>query len=132
MKSHASFTNVSIGNVLSAKTHYGGTLHTVKSSESVATSLQLMNHYNIGAILVTSDDDTSSIVGIFSTRDFLKHINADATPIDVKNMKVEELMSHDPVFAYSDTNALAAMNMVREEREITPITIVSHAKHTRD
>jgi len=111
-QNESSFTDVKIGDVLAGKAKYGDSLHSVKCSDSVQTALQTMNHFNIGAILVTADDDPKSIVGIFSTRDFIKRVDDDAKPIDTKRIKVEELMSHDPVFAYADTNAIQCMNMM--------------------
>lgn len=108
------FASTKISDVLSSKAKYGATLHTVKGTDSVASAMQAMAHFDIGAILVAEPNDPATIIGIFSTRDFVKRIDEEWKPIDVKATQVQELMSHNPVFAYSDTTAMDAMTMMNE------------------
>lgn len=129
-----SFAELKISDILANKAQYGNSLFTVKASDNIATALQAMNHFNIGAILVSSDDDSKCLVGIFSTRDFVKAAS-DSGLVDLKQTAVQDLMSREPVFAYSDASALDSLNQmnaggfrhlpVRDRATNKPIGLVS-------
>ena len=61
-------------------------------------------------MLVTADNDPSRIVGILSTRDFIKCVADQGA--DPRQSRVSEMMSREPVFTYSDTTALHAMTLM--------------------
>lgn len=61
-------------------------------------------------MLVTADSDPKRIVGILSTRDFIKCVADQGA--DPRQSRVSEMMSREPVFTYSDTTALHAMTLM--------------------
>lgn len=61
-------------------------------------------------MLVTADNDPKRIVGILSTRDFIKCVADEGA--DPRQSRVSEMMSREPVFTYSDTTALHAMTLM--------------------
>lgn len=106
------YLEITVNDVLQAKAKYGNTLHSVKASDKIAIAMQAMNAFNIGAILVTADNDPSKIVGILSTRDFIKHVTDKGK--DPRDSKVSDMMTSEPVFTYSDASALQSMTLMNQ------------------
>ncbi len=106
------YSDISVLDVLQSKSKYGTMLHTVKPSDKITVAMQAMKEFNIGAILVCAESDSSSIIGILSTRDFIKHVADNGQ--DPRQSKVVDMMSKEPVFTYSDATALQSMNLMNQ------------------
>lgn len=106
------FADMTVLEVLQQKTKYGDMLHSIGSGESVAVALQQMAYLNIGALLVF-DDQSKDLVGIFSTRDFLKRVDEQFKAVDPQKTKVGEIMTPSPVFVDSETSVLRSMEMMQ-------------------
>lgn len=128
----SSFSKVRLIDVLRSKAKYGNMCHSVKASETVAAALEIMNRYHIGAILVTNGDngvsgnntkvdasstimtDPSDIVGLFTTRDFIKKLNESDTfsVVDPRLTPVSDMMLRNPAFVYHDETALRTLHLM--------------------
>jgi len=106
------YSDIRVSDILHRKEKFGSTLHSVSERDLVHSAMQLMNTYNIGALLVTADGDPGTIVGILSTRDFIKHVTDDGA--DPRRSHVGDMMSREPVFTYSDCTALHCMALMNQ------------------
>jgi len=97
------YANITVADILKKKEKFGTALHTVGENDSVTEAMTLMQNYNVGAILVTGG--SQEIVGILSTRDFIKRVVKEDT-------KVSELMTRELVYTYSDVTALHSINLM--------------------
>ena len=105
------YLEMRIIDVLKRKAKFGSTLHTIAASAKITEAMQTMHAFNIGAILVTDDGNPSKIVGILSTRDFIKHVTEEG--VDPRSSLVRTMMSPNPVYAFSDSSALSCMEMMQ-------------------
>ncbi|MCE4628630.1 MAG: CBS domain-containing protein [Desulfurococcales archaeon] len=80
----------------------------LKPDNTVADAIRVMAEHNIGAVVIV--DDKFRPIGIFTERDLL--IKVCAKGLDPKSVKLEEVMTKDPVTISEDTPALQALEIM--------------------
>lgn len=80
----------------------------LKPDNTVADAIRVMAEHNIGAVVIV--DDKFRPIGIFTERDLL--IKVCAKGLDPEKVKLEEVMTRDPVTITEDTPALQALEIM--------------------
>lgn len=83
---------------------------TVKPSASVSEASYLMKEEDIGALIVTNEEMTP--IGILTDRDIVISVNAEG--LQPGDVKVEDIMTKDPIFVDEDTNILNILKTMAE------------------
>ena len=86
-------------------------INSVTPDTSVTESVRLMNEQNIGALLVTEDDN---LVGIFTERDALTNVLA--TGVDPNSTKISAVMTKSPFCVDPSTTVEEAISIVTDRR----------------
>jgi len=107
--SHLTFTDVPLSQVLSTKAKYGSSIHAVTDKDTIASAMEIIKLYGIGAVLVRSSDRPDDIVGIISTRDYIDKVSEGAHPT---KSSVTDFMTESPVFAYADDKAIECLELM--------------------
>ena len=89
----------------------GSHLHRVVKQASVLEAARLMNEHHIGALVVT---DRTRVEGIFTERDVLRRVVADAR--DPQTTCVGEVMSRDVVCCTPETTLVEARSVFKNQR----------------
>lgn len=92
--------------------HKGHAVTSVPPTASVADAVQIMNHFHIGAVVVTNH--RKGLLGIFTERDVLNRIVA--RDLDPKSTVVESVMSTKLVTTTPATTIDEAMQMFMDRR----------------
>ena len=80
----------------------------MKPSDTVKDAIKVMADNNIGAVVIV--DDKFKPIGIFTERDLL--IKVCAKGLDPAKVKLEEVMTRDPVTIHEDTPAMQALEIM--------------------
>jgi len=80
----------------------------MKPTDTVADAIRVMADHNIGAVIIV--DDRFRPIGIFTERDLL--IKVCAKGLDPAKVKLEEVMTRDPITIKEDTPALQALEIM--------------------
>ena len=115
--SHLTFNDIPLSQVLSSKSRYGSSLHSVPDDASISAAMELIKSYNIGAVLVRSSSSPDDIVGIISTRDYIDRISEGQHPTSAS---VKEFMTESPVFAYDDDHAIGCLELMTKHKSEKP------------
>ena len=83
--------------------------HTVQDHQTVLEAARFMVERNIGAVPVLRD---GKLVGIFSERDIMKRVVAEAH--DPRTTKVSDIMTKDPVTVTPETSDDQCMVLMRD------------------
>ncbi len=89
----------------------GGTTFSISANNSGFECACKMNEHGVGALLVLDND---KLVGIISERDLIRKILG--STIDPKSVKVEQLMTKDPVIVPPSMTVQEAMKLMTERR----------------
>lgn len=98
-----------VDNILQAK---GGTVHTVSADASVSDAIQILNTYNIGAVVVVGEG--GGVVGILSERDVVRHLGND--PVGALARAVSECMTPGVITATRNTTVALVMERMTQFR----------------
>src|SRR6185437_9159806 len=88
--------------------HKGTRVYVISPAASVLAATKIMNHYKVGALVVTlADENISSesldrIIGMFTERDVLTRVVAQKR--DPSSTLVEEVMTNEVAFCRVDTD----------------------------
>lgn len=110
--------NTPLSHILTQKGH---AVTSVPPTASVADAVQIMNHFHIGAVVVT--DKRRQLLGIFTERDVLNRIVA--CELDPKTTPVQAVMSTKLVSATPATTVEEAMAMFMDRR-VRHLPVVEH------
>ena len=80
----------------------------MRPENTVKEAIQVMAEHNIGAVVIV--DDKFKPIGIFTERDLL--IKVCAKDLDPEKVKLEEVMTRDPVTIHEDTPAMQALEIM--------------------
>lgn len=95
---------------------------TVQQEQTVFEVARFLVEHNIGAVPVLHD---KKLVGIFSERDIMKRVVAEAR--DPRTTKVSDIMTKDPVTVTPDTTVEQCMVLMRDHNcRHLPICADSH------
>ena len=83
---------------------------TIEPTASVSEAAFMMKESNIGALIVTDEEMTPT--GIITDRDIVVSVIAEG--LKLEEVKVEDVMSKDPVFVDEDTNILNILRTMAE------------------
>ncbi len=83
--------------------------HTVQDHQTVLEAARFMVEHNIGAVPVLRE---GKLVGIFSERDIMKRVVAEAH--DPRSTKVSDIMTKDPVTVTPETSDEECMLLMRD------------------
>jgi len=86
-------------------------VQTAQPEDSVYEAVHKMHQHNIGALLVTKDDN---LVGIFTERDVLFRVVH--AGLDPKSTKVSEVMTPEPMSVAPSATVEQAMHLVTKKR----------------
>lgn len=101
--------NTPLSHILSQKGH---AVTSVPPTATVSDAVHLMNHFRIGAVVVTSPQRT--LLGIFTERDVLNRVVA--CDIDPKSVKVRSFMTTELITVTPSTSIEEAMQIFMERR----------------
>ena len=80
----------------------------MKPSDTVADAIRVMAEHNIGAVVIV--DERFRPIGIFTERDLLMKVCAKG--LDPSKVKLEDVMTRDPVTIKEDTPVLQALEIM--------------------
>jgi CBS domain-containing protein len=98
----------------------GGRAITIERGATVAEAIALMVQNNIGSLPITGDEGI--LVGIFSERDVLRNIHMHGE--GSKRLKVEEVMTREPVTCDIDDDVETVMGQM-SDRRIAKVPVLS-------
>jgi CBS domain-containing protein len=101
--------NTVVANILASK---GSEVITIKEHDTVFTALELLSRHDVGALLVT--DDQQKILGIFSERDYARKV-AEKGKIS-RNSLVNKLMNPNVLFIQSTNTIWDCLNIMTKKR----------------
>ncbi|MDO5502289.1 MAG: CBS domain-containing protein [Actinomycetia bacterium] len=101
----------------------GDRVVTIRSDQSVADLLALLNEHGIGAVVVS--DDGAAVGGIVSERDVVRHLHAKGQ--EVLGGPVQDIMTKD-VYTCRFEDQLADLESTMTERRIRHVPIVEDGK----
>jgi CBS domain-containing protein len=101
--------NTVVATLLASKGHE---VITIKEHDTVFTALELLAKHDVGALLVT--DDQQSILGIFSERDYARKV-AEKGKIS-RNSLVNKLMNPNVLFIQSTNTLWDCLNIMTKKR----------------
>ena len=88
-----------------------GTLWHVRPDESVFAALELLSHYEAGALMVM---EGGRLVGVFSERDYTRKIALQGR--NSKETRVEEIMTRNVYTVAPDTGTRTCMALMSEKK----------------
>lgn len=103
----------------------GNLVVTVRSDARVRTLLQLLEEHHIGAVVVS--DDGSTVKGIVSERDVVRHLHSDG--VAVLDEAVEAIMTSD-VQTCTPDDGIEDLARIMTELRIRHIPVVVEGKLT--
>jgi CBS domain-containing protein len=86
-------------------------VHFVSPSTTVLEATRLMNHHKIGAVMVM---DADRIIGIFTERDVLRRVVAEA--VNPAELPVERVMTQELICGQLSTELEEASRIMRDRR----------------
>jgi CBS domain-containing protein len=89
--------------------------------DTVDQAAQLMKDEDVGSIPVVADQKTKRLLGIVTDRDLAVKVVAEARTI--QSVKVEEVMSRDPVTCHADDDLQKAIDAM-ERNQVRRIPVV--------
>ncbi|SFZ82293.1 CBS domain-containing protein [Devosia enhydra] len=90
----------------------GGTVHTVRSTELIATAIAVLNQRRIGAVVVV--DDAGHVAGILSERDIVRRMGSD--PNSFLSTPISQSMTRAVVTCTRQTSLDEVLEMMTERR----------------
>ena len=111
--SHLTFNDIPLSQVLSSKSRYGSSLHSVPDDATISAAMELIKSLNIGAVLVRASSSDDDIVGIISTRDYIDKVSEGKHPTSAG---VKEFMTESPVFAFDDDLAISCLELMTKHK----------------
>lgn len=102
--------------------HKGGTVVTISPQDSISTVLASLAEHNIGALVVTSDDD---LVGIISERDIVRALHR--TGVGILQTPVRDLMT-TTVTSCSPTDVVEDIAGIMTERRFRHMPVVEDGR----
>ncbi|WDR04012.1 CBS domain-containing protein [Devosia algicola] len=109
-----------VDTILGAK---GSDVKTLPASAAVADAIDMLNTYNIGAVVVASDDGT--VIGIFSERDVVRHISKKS--VDALARPISALMTTSVVTCTRETSIDDIMERMTSRR-IRHVPVIENNK----
>jgi len=104
------FKDVKLSDVLASKQKFGTSIHAVSENDNISSAMELISMYGIGAVLVRSANDSGKIVGIISTRDYIRKIQEEG--LHPTQTPLKKFMTESPIFAYSDDTAIQCLALM--------------------
>ncbi|MEO8555111.1 MAG: CBS domain-containing protein [Actinomycetota bacterium] len=102
----------------------GGLVVTATSDTTVLRLLEILDEHNIGA-LVVSDDDGSTVTGIVSERDVVRHLRT--TGAGVLDQTVASIMTSD-VHTCTPEDATEDLARTMTDRRIRHVPVIADGK----
>ncbi len=90
----------------------GVEVFSVKSSDSIADAISMLNEKNIGAVIV--NDDTGNVAGILSERDVVRRLGVKGA--DTLAMRVADCMTPSPYTCAPSATVDEVMTQMTEKR----------------
>lgn len=109
-----------IETILEAK---GSAVHRVRTSDSIADAIKLLNHHNIGVVVVVDSND--AIAGILSERDVVRNMADDGSAI--MQARVSTCMTANPVTCTPDSTVDELMQLMTHKR-IRHVPVIEHGR----
>ena len=101
--------NSTLAELISAKNQE---THTLPQSSSISNAIEKMAKHNIGALVITDDDE--NVAGVFSERDLLNRVVG--AGLDTKTTPLSKVMTPEPICVETSTTVEQAMQQVTDKR----------------